>query len=95
MDFEEGFCYGKGENEATKGVRFELLWRDYMRLCRRKFGDCLFSVRGFRGWPRKHAGKQRYKPKWMTLLDPETGPNSRDRMLQAILQSGSALIGMV
>ncbi|KAK5998881.1 Putative cryptochrome DASH [Cladobotryum mycophilum] len=40
--------YGKGENEGTKGVRFELLWRDYMRLCTRKFGSKLFRAEGFR-----------------------------------------------
>jgi len=41
--------YGKGENKGTSGVRFELLWRDYMRLCTRKFGKRLFSLAGYRG----------------------------------------------
>ncbi|KAF2237863.1 cryptochrome [Viridothelium virens] len=41
--------FGKGQNKGTEGVRFELLWRDYMRLCARKFGSKLFSIRGFRG----------------------------------------------
>ncbi|RFU32596.1 hypothetical protein B7463_g3734, partial [Scytalidium lignicola] len=41
--------YGKGENEGTKAVRFELLWRDYMMLCTRKFGPKLFSLYGFKG----------------------------------------------
>ncbi|KAJ2892321.1 hypothetical protein MKZ38_010004 [Zalerion maritima] len=40
--------YGKGENEGTAAVRFELLWRDYMRLCNRKFGARLFALSGFR-----------------------------------------------
>lgn len=40
--------YGKGENKGTAAVRFELLWRDYMRLCTRKFGPRLFRVDGFR-----------------------------------------------
>jgi deoxyribodipyrimidine photo-lyase len=40
--------YGKGENKGTAAVRFELLWRDYMRLCTMKFGDKLFSLEGFR-----------------------------------------------
>lgn len=40
--------YGKGENNGTKAVRFELLWRDYMRLCTRKFGPDLFRISGFR-----------------------------------------------
>ena len=29
-------------------MRFELLWRDYMRLCTRKFGSRLFHLSGFR-----------------------------------------------
>jgi deoxyribodipyrimidine photo-lyase len=40
--------YGEGENEGTKGIRFELLWRDYMRLCTAKFGRKLFRLSGFR-----------------------------------------------
>ncbi|KAI8956607.1 cryptochrome [Daldinia sp. FL1419] len=40
--------YGGGENEGTKAIRFELLWRDYMRLCTRKFGGKLFLRSGFR-----------------------------------------------
>lgn len=34
--------------QGTAGVRFELLWRDYMRLCTRKFGIRLFFVDGYR-----------------------------------------------
>jgi deoxyribodipyrimidine photo-lyase len=56
LDFEEGRDdqhkgtegYGKGENKGTAAVRFELLWRDYMRLCTRKFGPRLFHLEGFR-----------------------------------------------
>lgn len=56
IDFEGGKTplgksaagYGKGENKGTAAVRFELLWRDYMRLCTRKFGPRLFRVEGFR-----------------------------------------------
>lgn len=40
--------FGQGETEGTKAVRYELLWRDYMRLCTRKFGERLFSIGGFR-----------------------------------------------
>ena len=55
-DFEEGKNdqykgsegYGKGENKGTAAVRFELLWRDYMRLCTKKFGPHLFREAGFR-----------------------------------------------
>lgn len=40
--------YGKGENKGTAAMRFELLWRDYFRLCTRKFGPRLFREGGFR-----------------------------------------------
>ena len=57
VDFEEGKNsswsgaegYNKGANDGTTAVRFELLWRDYMRLCTRKFGPKLFRLSGFRG----------------------------------------------
>lgn len=56
VDFEDGKTalgkstqgYGQGENKGTAGVRFELLWRDYMRLCTTKFGSRLFMVDGYR-----------------------------------------------
>jgi deoxyribodipyrimidine photo-lyase len=56
IDFEDGKTplgkttqgYGKGENKGTAAVRFELLWRDYMRLCTQKFGTRLFFVDGYR-----------------------------------------------
>lgn len=56
VEFEDGTTnigknaegYGKGENKGTAAVRFELLWRDYMRLCTRKFGTRLFFLAGYR-----------------------------------------------
>ena len=56
IDFENGTTdvgrgaigYGKGENKGTAAVRFELLWRDYMRLCTRKFGSKLFFLGGYK-----------------------------------------------
>lgn len=56
VDFEDGNTdfgkgaqgYGKGENKGTGWVRFELLWRDYMRLVALKFGPRLFRAEGFR-----------------------------------------------
>ncbi|KAI0405539.1 cryptochrome [Xylaria palmicola] len=52
--------YGEGENEGGKAIRFELLWRDYMRLCTRKFRAKLFHRSGFRNdlshkWKTGHA----------------------------------------
>ncbi len=40
--------FGSGENSGTAGVRFELLWRDYMRLVARKYGTRMFSLNGLR-----------------------------------------------
>lgn len=80
IDFEDGKTdvgksavgYGKGESKGTAAVRFELLWRDYMRLCTRKFGHRLFRIEGFRddkttGWkyissPLSHSTKKRGSP---------------------------------
>lgn len=39
--------FGQGENAGTGWVRFELLWRDYMQLCSRKFGTALYRESGF------------------------------------------------
>ncbi|OCL03390.1 cryptochrome [Glonium stellatum] len=69
VDFESGsgrdgidaMGFGKGENEGTKAVRFELLWRDYMRLCARKFGPRLFHVDGFRGAATESPQRKRWK----------------------------------
>ncbi|KAI0125161.1 putative cryptochrome [Xylariales sp. AK1849] len=60
--------YGEGENEGTKGVRFELLWRDYMRLCTRKFTNKLFRRSGFR---------DDQTPKWKSPKKEETEDESQ------------------
>ncbi|KAK3336111.1 putative cryptochrome [Cercophora scortea] len=53
--FESVDGYGGGENEGTKAIRFELLWRDYMRLCHQKFKHKLFRLEGFK------SGADEYK----------------------------------
>ncbi|KAH0613942.1 uncharacterized protein H6S33_005828 [Morchella sextelata] len=53
--------YGKGENKGTASIRFELLWRDYFRLCMLKFGPKIFSQAGYRGDTSYY---------WKTLSDP-------------------------
>lgn len=40
--------FGGGENEGTARMRLDLLWRDYMRQCTRKFGRRLFCLKGFK-----------------------------------------------
>jgi deoxyribodipyrimidine photo-lyase len=70
-DFEDGITdrfedtpgYGEGENEGTKAMRFELLWRDYMRLCTRKHGEKLFKISGFKA-------KMDSKDKWSSPSRP-------------------------
>ncbi|PHH66391.1 hypothetical protein CDD81_7446 [Ophiocordyceps australis] len=57
LEHVEGF--GKGESDGTSGVRFELLWRDYMRLCTAKFQHNLFRLAGFKQ-------DQGYEKKWKT-----------------------------
>lgn len=80
IDFEDGRSdqykgtegYGKGENKGTAAVRFELLWRDYMRLCTRKFGPRLFRVEGFRddsSYPWKTPGKKGSGPEVQEMFD--------------------------
>jgi deoxyribodipyrimidine photo-lyase len=75
FEFEEGRGlgrgaegYGKGENDGTAAVRFELLWRDYMRLCMRKFGYKMFTLYGIR----PHANPKgdqppKQKKQWRTI----------------------------
>jgi deoxyribodipyrimidine photo-lyase len=46
--YESAVGFGEGENDGTKAIRLELLWRDYMRLCTRKFGPKLFDLTGFK-----------------------------------------------
>ncbi|KAK4461374.1 DASH family cryptochrome [Cladorrhinum samala] len=46
VTFKDVEGYGQGENEGTKSIRYELFWRDYMRLCHKKNKDKLFRLQG-------------------------------------------------
>lgn len=59
QDYSQAMGFGKGENEGTRAVRLELLWKDYMRLCTMKFGVKLFSVNGYKG-------PENYDKEWKT-----------------------------
>ncbi|KAK6586547.1 hypothetical protein PZA11_001604 [Diplocarpon coronariae] len=61
--------FGAGQNDGTKSIRFELLWRDYMRLCTRKFGPKLFRLSGF-----KAEGEER----WYSSSRPGPGSTSAE-----------------
>ncbi|CAG2014297.1 unnamed protein product [Fusarium graminearum] len=67
--YSRGFGFGKGENEGTRAVRFELLWRDYMRLCTFKFRTRLFKIDGFKG------ASGNYTKKWLTDREEDAEPD--------------------
>lgn len=84
--------YGKGENEGTKSVRFELLWRDYFRLAARKFGYRLFRVEGFKNetsisW--NYASKDPEVQKKVTrFLEGTTGTGFIDASMRELFLTG-------
>lgn len=91
--------YGKGENKGTSAVRFELLWRDYMRLCMRKYGASLFSVYGFHGHQRgrsRQTNSQWRSPsadmetakKFERFLDGSTGVGLIDASMRELALTG-------
>ncbi|WPG97765.1 cryptochrome [Acrodontium crateriforme] len=99
MDFEDGkgevgkstAGYGKGESNGTTAVRFELLWRDYMRLCTRKFHGRLFYLGGYR---QQSEGVE--PPRWKKpdaeilrrFLAGETGIGLIDASQRELLMTG-------
>ncbi|KAI9701116.1 MAG: hypothetical protein M1836_001785 [Candelina mexicana] len=100
LDFEDGKTelgkgvqgYGKGENKGSSGVRFELLWRDYMRLCTRKFGPRLFRVEGFKNdtstsW--KYPGRDpEAKYALQRFLEGRTGAGLIDASMRELYLTG-------
>lgn len=72
--YDKATGYKQGENEGTTAVRFELLWRDYMRLCTKKFRHRLFRIEGFRDHDYDDSSDSAAKkPKWKT-------PNKEDAL---------------
>lgn len=101
LDFEDGRNdqykgtegYGKGENKGTAAVRFELLWRDYMRLCTRKFGPRLFSIDGFRSddsYPWKTPSKENTEVQeaFQRFLNGTTGTGLIDASQRELYHTG-------
>ena len=93
-DYASANGYGAGENDGTKAVRFELLWRDYMRLCTQKFGLKLFRQAGFRD-------KKSYaKRKWVTAnkkaatCDQNPSPEKVATQIQRFLE-GTTGMGLI
>ncbi|KAF1977909.1 cryptochrome [Bimuria novae-zelandiae CBS 107.79] len=113
MDFEEGrglgdavTGYGQGENDGTAAVRFELLWRDYMYLCARKFGKRMYDLSGIQD-PNKRRkpsdveptlhSDQRPRKRWKHLV--ESGglgdTPERTREVFARFRSGRTGVGLI
>ncbi|KAF2636545.1 cryptochrome [Massarina eburnea CBS 473.64] len=116
VDFEEGRGpgksidgYGNGENNGTAAVRFELLWRDYMRLCARKFGSRMFDIRGIlpdsqkatnwnHGSDKPPRDQERWPTKRFKLLDSSCGMGDepeKTREVFARFRSGRTGIGLI
>lgn len=103
VDFEEGRGageeidgYGKGENEGTAAVRFELLWRDYMRLCMRKFGRQMFDLYGIQD-RNCMTGQQPHMKKWKMLHKSggAGGDPKKTREVFERFRSGRTGVGLI
>ncbi|KAF1851782.1 cryptochrome DASH [Cucurbitaria berberidis CBS 394.84] len=103
VDFEEGrgdgkdlAGYGKGENEGTAAVRFELLWRDYMRLCMQKFGHRMFSLYGIQDKRGKDDQQNCRKP-WRTLHKTKRAGEDPEKALEIFMRfrSGRTGVGLI
>ncbi|RSL53813.1 putative cryptochrome DASH [Fusarium duplospermum] len=86
--------FGRGENDGTKAVRFELLWRDYMRLCTMKFGAQLFRVSGFKGATGQYEKKWKTANKKMAAIDQDPSPEDLGRIIDRFLQ-GTTGMGLI
>ncbi|KAF1963030.1 cryptochrome [Byssothecium circinans] len=112
VDFEEGRGpgeliegYGKCENDGTAAVRLELLWRDYMRLCARKFGYRMFALSGIQKkleWNEDQDGgsgdNQKRPTKRFKLLDRSSDMGEdpeKTREVFARFRSGRTGIGLI
>lgn len=76
-DYEHAKGFKEGENEGTSAVRFELLWRDYMRLCTKKFRHRLFRVEGFRGYESEASDAGAKKQKWKSANKDDALPDQK------------------
>ena len=104
FDFEEGRGpgqnaqgYGQGENEGTAAVRFELLWRDYMRLCMRKFGYKMFSLYGIQSRDSKGQKGGPHDKKWKQLNKSGGAGDDPAKTLEAFqrFRSGRTGVGLI
>ncbi|KAK6535941.1 hypothetical protein TWF281_000190 [Arthrobotrys megalospora] len=99
INFEEGKThlgqyakgYAQGESKGTAGIRAELLWRDYLRLCTRKYGCKLFRLEGFKGeldrqW--KQADDNDVKQQIQRFIEGNTGVPIVDAIVREMYLTG-------
>ncbi|UNI24262.1 Deoxyribodipyrimidine photo-lyase [Purpureocillium takamizusanense] len=92
-EYEKAPGYGQGESDGTAAVRFELLWRDYMRLCMAKFGQKLFRQSGF-------TQGDKYDKTWKTANkheakhDQDPSPDKIARILERF-EEGTTGMGLI
>ncbi|KAF5003695.1 hypothetical protein FDECE_9780 [Fusarium decemcellulare] len=86
--------FNRGENEGTKAVRFELLWRDYMRLCTQKFGARLFRLSGFKGATGQYEKKWKTADKKAAALDQDPSPEDLGKIIDRFLE-GTTGMGLI
>ncbi|KAF2462987.1 cryptochrome [Lindgomyces ingoldianus] len=102
VDFEEGRGsgkdtegYGKGENPGTYNMRFELLWRDYMRLCVKKFGARMFHIDGIRDISTIMAKAQRKRWKYLDRSSGVDDDPAETLEMFTRFQSGRTGMGLI
>lgn len=97
-EYKEANGFGNGENDGTSAVRFELLWRDYMRLCTMKFGARLFRIEGFRDHEYDGEGESSSKrPKWKSSVKEDALPDQKpspDEVAEIIQRFNTGTTGM-
>ncbi|KAM7201902.1 putative cryptochrome DASH, mitochondrial [Naviculisporaceae sp. PSN 640] len=98
--FKDVDGFGAGENEGTAAIRFELLWRDYMRLCHQKFRHKLFRLEGFKSEEgieyKDDAKKQKWKfPTKERASDDQDPPPERVREMIDRFNAGTTGMGLI
>ncbi|KAF9767748.1 hypothetical protein IL306_015037 [Fusarium sp. DS 682] len=92
--YSQATCFGQGENGGTKAMRYELLWRDYMRLCTRKFGSRLFKPDGFKGASGEYDKKWKTARKEEAEVDQEPSPEELEEVINRFLR-GTTGMGLI
>ncbi|KAK0730059.1 cryptochrome [Lasiosphaeris hirsuta] len=90
--FESAEGYGAGENPGTSAIRQELFWRDYMRLCHKKYKDKLFRIEGYKGYKDEEKN-----PRWKSPVQERALPNqdpSPERIHEMLGRFNAGTTGM-